>query len=139
MRVITHIVFQPLPNNEEHKRLAACVGNDVGSASAGKAEKIASTYVANLFVDKRYAMPGKNVQTFFFIEMPVIFAEESCPGMSVMMCAPSCVKPTTSPTDFLSRMAFGFNVCTARVTLIASISAAFNSSLGCFTSQTPLF
>jgi hypothetical protein len=73
MRVITHIVFQPLPNNKEHERLVACVGNNVGSASAGKAQKIANAYVANLFVDKRHALPGKNVQTFLFIEMPVIF------------------------------------------------------------------
>jgi hypothetical protein len=58
--------------------------------------------------------------------------------MRVMICAPSCVKPTTSPTDFLSRMALGFKAWTARVALIASISAAFNNSLGCFTAQTPL-
>jgi hypothetical protein len=59
MRVITHIVFQSLPNNEEHEGLTARVGNDVGSASAGKAQEITRAYATGLFVDERLAMSGK--------------------------------------------------------------------------------
>jgi len=71
--VVANVVLQPLAGDDKNERDVTSVRQGMCRTSACKPHKVSWSDFMGLVVNRRLTIAGKDVNTFFFVEVPMIF------------------------------------------------------------------